>query len=241
MFDKKSQLFLILFSLFLTCALVAEIVGAKIFSLETLLGIPPSQLHLGSYSLDFNLTAGVILWPLVFIISDITNEYFGPSGVKKMSFLTAGCISLAFVFIWMSTSLPPADFWMNIYNKDPAGRPLDINHAYKLIFRQGLGIILGSLCAFLLGQVIDALIFQQLKKITHGKYIWLRATGSTMVSQLIDSYVVLAIAFGLFGNWKMDFIVAVGTMNLIYKLTVAVVLTPLLYIAHSYIDSYLEV
>ncbi len=63
------------------------------------------------------------------------------------------------------------------------------------IFRQGLWIIIGSMVAFLIGQVLDVLVFHRIKKITGEKRIWLRATGSTLVSQLVDSFVVLFIAF----------------------------------------------
>ncbi len=72
--------------------------------------------------------------------------------------------------------------------------------------------------------------------------IWLRATGSTLISQLIDSFLVLFIAFNLFGGankWSIAQVCAVGIMNYIYKFTIAIVLTPLLYIAHSIIDNYL--
>lgn len=69
--------------------------------------------------------------------------------------------------------------------------------------------------------------------------IWLRATGSTLVSQFIDSFVVLGIAFYVFGNWDLSQIIAVGIINYIYKFTVAILLTPLLYVGHGIIDKYL--
>src|SRR5690606_31340256 len=101
------------------------------------------------------------------------------------------------------------------------------------------GIILGSLIAFLMGQLIDVYIFQKLRKFTGGKMIWLRATGSTLVSQLIDSFVVLGIAFYIFGNWTIEQVVAVGIINYLYKFIVAVLLTPLIYLGRGLIDRYL--
>lgn len=235
--EKKRNLFLILCGIFLTNALLAEVIGVKIFSAESFLGIRPAQLKLlGGSALDFNLTAGVIIWPIVFVTTDIINEYFGREGVRKISILTALLISYAFLIIWFVTKLPPAAFWTALY-KNQAG--VDINMAFSLIFRQGLGIIIGSVTAFLIGQLLDAHAFHLLKKITGSKRIWLRATGSTLISQLIDSFVVLIIAFYLFGNWSLEQVISVSIINYIYKCAAAIALTPLLYIAHGIIDRYL--
>lgn len=141
----------------------------------------------------------------------------------------------------MVTSLSPADFWLDINHVDSNGNPFNVNYAYNKIFRQGLGIIIGSLIAFMLGQFLDVYIFQKLRHVTGHKMIWLRATGSTLISQIIDSFVVLFVAFYIFGNppWPFKQIIAVGIINYIYKFTVAIVLTPLLYLGHNIIDNYL--
>ncbi|QHT71401.1 queuosine precursor transporter [Rhodocytophaga rosea] len=238
--SKRTQLFLLLGGIFLTNTIVAEIIGVKIFSAESLLGIPPAQISLlKGFTLDFNLTAGAVLWPLVFVTSDVINEYFGPAGVKKISYATAGFVLYAFVFIFLITLLPPAAFWIDVNKATPTGDTFDINFAFGKIFRQGLGIIIGSLTAFLLGQLIDAYAFQYIRKITGNKKIWLRATGSTLISQLIDSFVVLIVAFYIFGNWSFAQVISVAIINYIYKFIMAILLTPLLYIAHYWIDRYL--
>ncbi|MFY7908356.1 MAG: queuosine precursor transporter [Emticicia sp.] len=236
---KKQTLYLILCGIFLTNAVVAEVIGAKIFSVEATLGIAPLQIPLFGQKFNFNMSAGVLNWPFVFITSDIINEYFGKSGVKKISYLTAILIAYAFIIIYISTIVSPADFWVNHNNKDNAGNFLNIDDAYGIIFRQGLGIILGSITAFLVGQILDATVFHWLRKYTNNKMIWLRATGSTLVSQLIDSFVVIFIAFYVFGNWTITEVVTTGTNNYIYKFVVAILLTPLIYLAHSIIDKYL--
>ncbi|MEB2777177.1 queuosine precursor transporter [Algoriphagus sp. D3-2-R+10] len=238
--SKKTNLFIILGSIFLTNAILAEIIGVKIFSAEKTLGFDPvNWTFFGEYLLDFNLTAGAVIWPVVFITTDIINEYFGKKGVKKISFITAGLIAYAFIVISLVTVLTPADFWLDVNATTPEGEPFNISYAFNTIFRQGLGIIIGSLTAFLLGQLIDVYVFQKLRAITGENKIWLRATGSTLVSQFIDSFVVLGIAFYVFGNWSISQIIAVGIMNYLYKMTVAIILTPLLYLAHGIIDRYL--
>ena len=238
--SRKTNLFVILGAIFLTNAILAEIIGVKIFSGERTLGFEPVQwTFFGEFVLDFNLTAGAVIWPVVFITTDLINEYFGKKGVRKISFLTAGLITYVFVVISLVTALAPADFWMQVNASMPDGSPFDINYAFNTIFRQGLGIIVGSLTAFLLGQLIDVYVFQKLRAVTGPKMIWLRATGSTLVSQFIDSFVVLGIAFYVFGNWSISQIVAVGLINYVYKFTVALALTPLLYFAHGLFDRYL--
>ncbi len=233
---RKNTLYVLLCGIFLTNALLAEIIGVKIFSVESLLGMEPAHIPLLSgFVLDFNLTAGALIWPVVFVTSDVINEYFGPAGVKRISCITAGFILYSFFAIYLTTLLPPAQFWLEVNRENG----LDINFAFGKIFRQGLGIITGSLTAFLVGQVMDAYVFQYLRRLTQNRFLWLRATGSTVVSQLADSFLVLWIAFYVFGNWTFSQVLAVGIINYIYKFVVAVGLTPLLYIAHSFIDRYL--
>ncbi len=165
---KKTNLFIILSGIFLTNAILAEIIGVKIFSGEATLGLAPAQISFfGQYILDFNLTAGVVIWPVVFITTDIINEYFGKKGVKKISFITAGLILFCFFIIWIVTILPPAKFWLEVNNVDNDGNTFNIDFAFSTIFRQGLGIIIGSLTAFLLGQLVDVFVFQKLRLITY--------------------------------------------------------------------------
>lgn len=238
--SRKTNLFIILGSIFLTNAILAEIIGVKIFSGEKTLGFAPVNWNVfGDYVLDFNLTAGAVIWPIVFITTDIINEYFGKKGVRKISFITAGLIAYVFLIISIVTVLVPADFWIEVNGQTPDGESFNIDYAFNTIFRQGLGIIIGSLTAFLLGQLIDVFVFQKLRAVTGPKMIWLRATGSTLVSQFIDSFVVLGIAFYVFGNWEISQIIAVGLINYVYKFTVAILLTPVLYLGHGLIDRYL--
>ena len=101
-----------------------------------------------------------------------------------------------------------------------------------------MSIILGSLVAFLVSQLVDVFIFHRIKKVTGEKKVWLRATGSTLVSQLIDSFIVLTIAFKWGGNWTWTQVISVGIMNYIYKATVAILLTPVIYFAEKRIEAY---
>jgi queuosine precursor transporter len=235
---KKQNLFIILFGIFLTNAIVAEIIGVKIFSLEQTLGFEPLNWNVFGYTWSINQTAGALNWPIVFITSDIINEYFGQKGVKKISYFTAAFIAYSFIIIYIATLLVPASFWLDI-NKGTDN--FNINTAFSKIFRQGLGIITGSLTAFLISQILDSYVFHRIKTATGNKKLWLRATGSTLVSQLIDSFVVLGIAFVLFGNWTTGQWVSTAFNNYFYKFIVALLLTPVIYLAHFLIDKYLGI
>ncbi len=234
--NKRTILFLVLGSFFIANAIIAEFIGVKIFSLEKTLGIHPANWKVLGNTLSFNMTAGVLLWPVVFIMTDIINEYFGPKGVRLYSYIAAALITYAFIAIYFAIGLSPADFWLS--KETPSG-PLDMQNAYSQIFGQGLWIIIGSLVAFLIGQIIDVTVFHYIKKRSGEKFLWLRSTGSTVVSQFIDSFVVLIIAFYIGAGWDLKLVLGIGVVNYIYKLTIAVLLTPLLYGLHTIIDIYL--
>ncbi|TAE61491.1 MAG: VUT family protein [Bacteroidetes bacterium] len=236
MFTKGQRLFIILGGIFITNALIAEFIGVKIFSIEQTLGLAPFNWSLMGIEGSLSFTAGVMLWPFVFILSDIVNEYFGKKGVRLLSYLTAALLAYAFLMVYGAISLSPAGWW--VASKADSGVP-DMQMAFAGIFGQGNWIIIGSLTAFLIGQIIDVSVFHFLRKYTGSSRIWVRATGSTLVSQLIDSFVVLYIAFVLPGAWSFNQFLAIGIVNYVYKVTAAVVLTPLLYVIHGIIDRYL--
>jgi queuosine precursor transporter len=235
--QKKHRLFLVLTGIFLTNAIVAEMIGVKIFSGEQTLGLVPAHIPIFGFVMDFNLTAGAVIWPVVFITSDLINEYFGQPGVKRISYLTAGLIAYAFLVIFLTMKLPPAGWWMDAYSKDADGNYFNMNFAFNRIFGQGQRIIIGSLSAFLLGQLVDVFIFHKMRKVTGNKMLWLRATGSTLVSQIVDSFVVLFIAF--YGTFSNTQIIAIGITNYIFKFCAAILLTPLIYVGHYFIDRFL--
>jgi uncharacterized integral membrane protein (TIGR00697 family) len=238
--DKLLNLYLILSSFFIGNAILAELTGAKIFSLNKLFGLfdsAGSSIQIQGPSFDMSI--GVIIWPLVFITSDIMNEYFGRKGVRKVSFITAILIAYISIFLLLANKLPPADFWLNNNMTDPTGVSFDINYAYQVIFRQGVNIIFGSITAFLASQLVDVYTFQYLRRLSHHKYLWLRATGSTVISQVLDSFLILFVAFYLLGNWSLDQVIRVGLLQYIYKVSLAILLTPVIYLMHFLIDRYL--
>ena len=241
--NKRFTLFLILSGFFIGNTLVAEFIGVKIFSLESTFGFDPLDLTVfGVDGLGMNLSAGVILWPIVFVMTDIINEYFGEKNVKFLSYLAIGIVVYSFAMIYGAIYLAPNDWWDSIsgINEANPDKSIDsMNNAFQKIMGQGLWIIVGSMVAFLIGQVVDVVTFHRIRKITGEEKIWLRATGSTLVSQFIDSFVVLFIAFYIGADWDLIRVLAIGVVNYSYKFLMAILLTPVIYLGHFIIDRYL--
>lgn len=208
--SKKDIVFVILTGIFVTNAIVAELIGGKLIQIG-----------------PFIMSIGIIPWPVVFLTTDIMNEYYGKEGVRRLSLITAGLIAYAFILLFFALQVTAAP--MSAVSND----------AFNAVFGQSLWIIVGSIIAFLLAQLIDIFIFWLLREKTGGKLIWLRATGSTAVSQLIDTFVVLGIAFWLPGKMNTKDFINAALTGYTFKLIIAVCLTPLIYLAHSLIDKYL--
>ena len=232
--DKPTKLFLGLTAFFCCNALIAESIGTKIFSLEKIFGLPPSNFTLfGQSGIAISLTCGVLLWPLEFVMTDIVNEFYGPKAVRRISYTAVALIAYAFLMYYTAMSIPPADFWITsgANNNIP-----NMQDAFSGIFGQGMRIIIGSLVAFLVSQLVDVYVFHKIKRATGEKRIWLRATGSTLVSQFVDSYIVLFIAFGGIFHWQQ--ILAIGVVNYFYKAAMAIILTPVIIVAEKRIEKY---
>lgn len=234
--DKPTKLFVIFSAFFVANALIAECIGGKIFSLEKIFGMAPSDFTLfGQKGLSFNLTCGVLLWPLEFVMTDIVNEYYGPKAVRRISYTAVALILYGFVMFYLAMAVPPADFWYGTGIQD--GIP-DMSKAFNGVFGQGMWIITGSLVAFLVSQLIDVTVFHKIKKYTGEKKVWLRATGSTLISQLVDSFIVLFIAFKIGKDWSWQLVLAICLLNYTYKFTMAIILTPLIYLVEKWIENY---
>lgn len=236
---KESKLFIILGCFLIANAILAEFIGVKIFSVEESIGFKKFDIDMfGVEGLSFNMSAGVVTWPLVFIMTDIINEYFGVRGVKFLSYLAAILIAFAFLVVGVAMHLKPADFWLM---QKINGVDTNMDNAFAGVFGQGMWIIVGSIMAFLIGQVADVKIFHNIKKITGENKLWLRATGSTLVSQLVDSFVVIFIAFYINPayHWSWQMVAAIGLVNYSYKFIIALLMTPFLYLVHHLIDKFL--
>lgn len=236
--QKENKLFMFLCGFFICNVIIAEIIGTKIFSVEKTFGFLPLDFSLfGQNHLSINMSAGTLPWPFVFVLTDIVNEYFGKKGVRVITFLAAGFILYAFAMIFLAIHTAPADFWVAYY---PDVQP-DINHAFERIFGQGMNIILGSFITFFVSQWFDAFVFHKLRHGLGEHAISSRALISTLISQFLDSFLVVFIAFYLLGNWTMPQLIALVLVSYPYKFVMALIFTPVLHLAHYIIRKYLGV
>jgi len=227
--SKKDRLFFILGVFFITNAILAELIGGKLI----VLGSPETSflLDFGFFSTQigpFILSVGVIPWPIVFLTTDLINEYFGKAGVRRITNIGVLMILYAFMIVFL-TMLPNAATGIS---------PVS-DLAFNQVFNQSLWIIAGSITAFLVSQMVDVIIFQMFRRRTGGKKLWLRATGSTIISQLVDSVVILGIAFYLPGKITLAQYLGFALTNYSYKVLIAVLITPLIYLGHGLIDRYI--
>lgn len=213
---KREFIYLILSGIFITNAVLAELIGGKLF-----------QAGPAVFSL------GVIPWPVVFVTTDLINEYFGRNGVKNLSLFTALLVGYAFVILFIGIAIPAVDF-----------SPVKDEH-FRAVFGQSLWIIGGSIIAFLVSQLVDVLVFWMVRERTDGKYLWMRATGSTAVSQVVDTFIVAGIAFYLPSILELNPVdqrinlhqyLVTSSSNYSYKLIIAIAMTPVIYLAHGLID-----
>jgi uncharacterized integral membrane protein (TIGR00697 family) len=207
---RKSTLFVLLAGFFITNAVMGEMIGSKLIQTG-----------------PFLLSMGIVPWPIVFLGTDLINEYYGRDRVRQLTFLTALLITYAFILLYFSMQ----------FNASPVS-PVT-NEAFNKVFGQSMWIIVGSLAAFLSSQLIDVLVFWAIRNRTGKKLLWLRATGSTIVSQIIDTFVVGGIAFWLPGKISFVNYLSLSLSGYFAKLLIAVGLTPLIYLGHIAIDRYL--
>jgi queuosine precursor transporter len=217
---KKKNLLIVLAGFFITNAVVAELISSKIFS-------TPAFDLLGFHIPSFTTIVGIIPWPIVFLSTDIINEFYGPKTVRKLSYLTMALIFYAFVIVYLAIQVKAVSF-------SPAN-----DETFALVFGQSQKVIFASIIAFLISQLLDVTIFAFLKKLSNERFIWLRATGSTLVSQLIDSFVVLYLGFYIGSDMTMAKFWEIGFTNYSFKIIIAFALIPLVYAAHGIIQRYL--
>lgn len=222
--SRRQWLFVFLASFFITNAVTAELISNKLIAipLEFTLG----NMHLG----PFITIVGVLPWPIVFLVTDLINEFYGYKAIRKLSWITAGMIVFVFIIVSLAIAIPAAEI-------EGAGTASD--DEFRKVLGQGRWVIMGSITAFLLSQILDATLFAWIKHRTGNKMIWLRSTGSTIISQLFDSYIVLYIGFILPGTLPAEALWTIAPVNYILKLLIAISLTPMIYLGHFTIRKYL--
>jgi uncharacterized integral membrane protein (TIGR00697 family) len=223
LFTKKQWLFVFLAGLFITNAVTAELISNK------LIEVPLSINLLGNKLGPFVTIVGILPWPVVFLLTDLLNEFYGYKAVRRLSWITAILISYCFIVVGLSMEIPAVEI---------EGSNLSDDASFNKVFGQAQMVIVGSICAFLVSQILDASLFMWIKSKTGERFIWLRSTGSTLISQLIDSYIVLYIGFVLPGTLSFTDFMEIAPTNYVLKIVIAILLTPLIYLGHYLIKRF---
>lgn len=213
--DTRHKLFLVLAGVFTTCLVVGDIIGGKLVETQI-------------FGLDFTTTVGMVPFPVTFLLTDVLNEFYGKRAARFITLVGFGMAVLSFAFIFLAGQIPFATMTR-------AADWTGVNEAsFNNVFLGSMRMISASLCAFLVSQFVDIGVFHLLKKVTAGKLLWLRATGSTAVSQLIDTVTINFVAWtGMMSVGKIAGIIysAYGL-----KLLIAIGLTPLVYASHALVE-----
>ena len=220
--SRPQKLYVVCAAIFLTALIIAEATASKFF---TAFSLPFTLTIFGVTFDEVVMTAGVIAFPITFIVTDLLNEYYGRPGIRFVTFVGMAMIVFEFALLQIAIGVPTS-----------AISPVP-DEAFRTVFGATGRVILGSLVAYLVGQLADIALFHWLREKTGGRYLWLRATGSTFGSQFLDTLIVLTVAFA--GQLAFQEVLAITLFNYAYKFIIAVVITPLIYLAHWAMDRYL--
>lgn len=213
--DARLNLFITLVAVFMACLVVGDIIGGKLTSFEL-------------FGREWLYSVGQLAFPVTFILTDILNEFYGRKVVRRITFLALFMVALTFGFIYLAGAMPWASPAL-----DPTWEGVGPAQ-FHVVFTQATEIQIASMIAFLISNLTDISVFFLIKKLTGNRMLWLRATGSTAVSQLIDTIVISAIVWG--SKVTFDTYVSIVTTSYVIKLAAAILVTPVIYVLHELIE-----
>lgn len=218
--DTRGKLFLFLAALFVTSLVVGDLIGGK------LMGVP----FFGTTQI---LSAGFLPFPITFLLTDLLNEFYGKSAARTVTFVGLAMAVFTLLVVTVAVAAPwhpvtAAPEWGGLTPKP-----------FEAVFASGQRILLASMVAYVFAQLLDIAVFHQLKRATKGRFLWLRATGSTVISQLLDTILIQWLV------WNESLDVAKLTSLIIGswlgKLLIAIALTPLIYAGHALLIRVLKI
>ena len=204
--NSSSQLrltptFMVVAALFVTCLITANIIAVKLVDI-----------------FGHVLTAGLIIFPLSYIIGDILTEVYGYRQARAVIWLGFLCNLVAVAAIWGAGLMVPASFWGG-------------QEAYDSILGYTPRLLMSSFAAYLVGELANSTILAKMKIWTRGKWLWSRTITSTIVGQGLDSVVFISLAFGGTDVALVRLVLTQWTAKVIYEAAA----TPLTYLVVGWI------
>lgn len=213
--DKRIKLFVLLAGIFVTALVVGDLIGGKL--LQTIVGDMP-----------FVISVGMIPFPITFLLTDLLNEFYGRQAARFVTWVGFFMASFAFLVIAIAKQLPWADF-----TAAPEWQGMRAE-AFNNVFGTSQRMLIASMTAYLVAQLFDIAVFHFIKRKTANRLLWLRATGSTVCSQLIDTVVIQTLAWS--GLLPVTKILSIIATSYAFKVLVAIGVTPLIYLGHALVE-----
>ena len=236
--ERRQRVFLILASIFIGAMAMLNIIGITRF------------VHIGPLA----LAVGVLPYPLTFLCTDLIGELYGRRRANFVVWVGLGINLFVILTLWVGQLLPAVPLgsqppWQTLSLSGPVNLPSGRSvhgqvELYHLIYACTAGAVLASMAAYMAAQFCDVYLFHFWKRLTRGRHFWLRNNGSTLVSQLVDSVMVISITFGA-AYWKGQ--QTLGTMlvllgsNYVFKFAAALLDTAPAYVAVHYLSRYLQI
>jgi len=196
--EGYSQWFVIIVAVFVTCLITANVTAVKLVSI-----------------LGFILPAGVIVFPISYIVGDVLTEVYGFDRARRVIWLGFFCNLIAVLAIWLGGIMPAAPFWSG-------------QEAYDAILGYTPRLLAASFLAYLIGEFANSTVLAKMKVATNGRWLWSRTIGSTLVGQGLDSLVFILVAF--FGTIPLTGLVAAIVAQWLFKSIYEAAATPLTYL-----------
>lgn len=165
-----NRLYLLLAGLFVTALITCNLIANKFISID--LGFK-----------TFIISAGVLPYPITFLITDILSEIYGKKKTNLVVYVGFFASMFVLFILWLGSRFDAVDF-----------SPVS-NEYYNVVFQNSWRVILASMVAYLSAQLIDIRVYHFWKGLTKGEKLWLRNNGSTIVSQLVDTTLVVFVLF----------------------------------------------
>ena len=226
-FSTPQQIYLWLATFSAACLIIADIVGVKLFQIP----LPYSfTLPVVGEISSITHTCGMLTFPVTFLITDTVNEFYGKRAARRLILLGFSMALFVFLVINIAQAMPAWDVPFNVTQS-----------SFDSIFGSAKIMYIASLIAYVVGNLADISLFGIIKKLTGGKMIWLRSTGSTVISQFIDSFFVRWIAFyigrrmfpGGGTPMSMPEVLKTACTGYTLKFVIAIALTPVIYACHA--------
>ncbi|MEM0953872.1 MAG: queuosine precursor transporter [Pseudomonadota bacterium] len=234
--ERRERVFLVLAGVFICAMTMLNILGITRF-----IQMGPLQ-----------LAVGTLPYPITFLCTDLICELYGKRRANFMVTLGLGLNFFILGFIYLGNLMPavPADAlppWQMLQLAAPVSLPdgsLLENQVelYQLIYATTSGAVFASMMAYIAAQYCDVQLFHFWKRVTKGKYLWVRNNFSTMISQLVDSFMVILVTFGavyMAGDMSTGMLLTLMVSNYGFKFAVAVLDTGPFYLCVYKLRGYL--